>query len=367
MNKNQIKNKNKGIGAFFRSLLQSLNIHKKSVSTLPQDIPAPIVIHENTFSSPQEQASQVIKLQKTQPSHELSPAQHFQLGVDCFQHIANDDGDIHAFRHFQKAAELGHAEAQAYLAYMYQMGYATPKDPQKAFQWGLAAAQNNIAEAQFSVALCYLNGSGTTFDLDQAIHWLQSAAEKNIPDAQCYLGHIHSGQNVLRQDMHRHFQPFFDINLAENYYLSAARSNDLESQLQLAKIYLSNQYGKKNISIAKQLLQTCAQAGLEEALYLLGMQYLTPEHGEPDYQQASSLLYQAAQNKNADAMYELGCLYEHGKGVEKNKDLSKRYLKLAAAAKHIKAKQKLYEDFNIFADERPRHQKERTSVIVKLI
>lgn len=364
MSKDQ--NKNKGIGAFFRSLLQSLNIHKKSAPTLPEDIPAPSVTHEDTTSS-RKQILQAIKPKKARSSPELSAEQHYRLGVDCFQHQANDDGDIHAFRHFQKAAELNHAEAQAHLAYMYQMGYATPKDPQKAFQWGLAAAQKNVAEAQFSVALCYLNGWGVTADPDQAIYWLQLAAKQNISDAQRYLGHIHSGQHSFQQGMQHHFQAFFDINLAEKYYLSAAKSNDLEAQLQLAKIYLSNQNGKKNLSLAKQLLQTCAQAGVEEALYLLGMQYLTPEQGEPDYKQASSLLYQAAQNKNADAMYELGCLYAHGKGVEQNKDLSRRYLELAAAATHKKAKQKLYEDFDIFTDENPRQQKERTSVVVKLI
>lgn len=364
MSKDQIKNKNKdkGIGTFFRSLLQSLSPRKKSAPALPDDISAPAVIHEKELAS-QTLIVKKIKSEEVVLSPELSAQQHYQRGVDCFRHGVDDDGDIRAFRHFQKAAELGHAEAQAYLAYMYQMGYATPKNPQKAFQWGLAAAQKNMAEAQFNVALCYLNGWGVSVNLEQAIYWLEAAAEKGITDAQRYLGNIYSGDKSLHQNV----ESYLDFDLAERYYLDAIHANDLEAQLQLAKIYLSEECGKKNIPRAKQLLEICAQAGFDDALYLLGMQYLAPEQGDPDYQQASALLYQAAQNKNPDAMYELGCLYAQGRGVEHNKDLSKRYWELAATAAHKKAKQKLYEDFDIFVDETPCQQKERTSVVVKLI
>lgn len=369
---NQDQQKNKGIGGFFRTLLQSLNIVKKPNVPLPDDIPAPQVVSNIPLHVvAEDEKSEGMNVAEPQiPSVivELSADEHYQLGLNCFQHGLSDDEDIQAFKHFLKAAEQGHPQAQANLAYMYQMGYATPKDAEKAFQWGMAAAQKNVAEAQFSVALCYLNGSGVAGDMEQAIYWLMAAAKNNIVDAQRYLGDIYSGQYMFNKlCVHDDVQALLNLDLAEKYYLDAIRSNDLDAKLQLAKIYLSHKEYETKTTFAMEFLQDCAQADMDEALYLLGMQYLNPNsNGEADYDLASSMLYKAAQSSNVDAMYELGCLYARGQGVEENASLSKRYLELAAAGGHKKAKQMLYDDFDVFTDAKPKVQTERVSVAVKL-
>jgi len=355
MRKNKNLTNNSRIGVFFRSLLQSFNLYKKKPAPLPDDIPPPVVAIK--------EKAPVAQMKQPPKKPEFSASEHYQLGLDNLQHEANDDCDILAFQHFLKAAEQEHAQAQSHLAYMYQMGYGTPKDAEKAFYWSFKAANQDIADAQFNVGLCYLNGWGTTVDVKQAIQWLQAAAQQNIVDAQRYLGDIYSGCLPLHSS-----DSFLDIDLAESWYLKAAASEDLHAQLQLGKLYLSDDNSKKNLSLAKKYLESAAQAHFEEAQYLLALYYLQPENNskQPNYSVASDLLYQAAQNGYPDAMYALGCLYAEGKGVEENKALSQRYFQLAAKEGHRQAKQKLYEDFDIFADETSRQQYERTSVTVKL-
>ncbi|MGL4668631.1 MAG: tetratricopeptide repeat protein [Saezia sp.] len=351
------QNKNKGIGNFFRALLQQFSAYKKP-APLPSDIPAPTVTAEKEI--PHKILSEEIKQPPITP--ELSAAQYYQLGLNIFQSEIDNDNDIQAFRYFQKAAEQEHAQAQGHLSYMYQMGYGVPKDLQKSFHWSLKASQQNIADAQLNAGLCYLHGWGTSSDLPQAIHWLEAAAKENIADAHRHLGDIYSGYINTPST-----QASFNIDTAEQWYLKAAKAGDLHSQLQLAKIYLSEQHSKKNPTLAKQYLEQPAQSNMEEAQYLLGMQYLSPETNRPDYQQASTLLYQAAQSGYPDAIYQLGDLYAHGKGVEKNQNLSVRYFQLAAKAGHRKAKQRLFDDFDLFADELPKKPHERTSITIKLI
>ena len=49
---------------------------------------------------------------------------------------------------WQKAAELGDAEAQMRLAASHADGKGVPKDAQRAFEWYLKAAEQGIAQAQ---------------------------------------------------------------------------------------------------------------------------------------------------------------------------------------------------------------------------
>ena len=92
-----------------------------------------------------------------------------------------------AFYWIRKAADQGYALAQATLGYLYQNGYGTDKDPEKAFYLS-NSAERGVTWAQNALGDCYYFGEGVTQDFKTAVEWYRKAAERNLPDAYYNLG-----------------------------------------------------------------------------------------------------------------------------------------------------------------------------------
>ncbi len=106
-------------------------------------------------------------------------------------HDAYARGDYPAARAvYHKAAELGNAEAQYYLATMYLEGRGTAKDKATAVMWMQKAADQGYAPAQFSMGLNYLRGTGVSEDPGQAYALFQKAAQSEDADAQYFLAFL---------------------------------------------------------------------------------------------------------------------------------------------------------------------------------
>src|SRR5690349_2072171 len=67
-----------------------------------------------------------------------------------------------SFAYYQKAADLGHKEAQCKLAYMYQKGLGIKQDLNQSFKYYKLAADQEEGHpiAQYNVALMYEEGNG---------------------------------------------------------------------------------------------------------------------------------------------------------------------------------------------------------------
>ena len=94
-----------------------------------------------------------------------------------------------AFTSCKEEAELGNAEAQYYLAYMYYNGEGVEKDEQEAVYWSTKAAEQGNAEAQYYLVYMYYNGEGEEVDEQEAAYWSTKAAEQGNTDAQYYLAY----------------------------------------------------------------------------------------------------------------------------------------------------------------------------------
>lgn len=92
------------------------------------------------------------------------------------------------FKAYQKAAELGNADAQYNLADSYEFGFGTPIDLEKAFYWYTQAAKQGHPEAEWSLGLCYQDGTGTQKDPKLAFEWFTKAAAHGDADAQYNCG-----------------------------------------------------------------------------------------------------------------------------------------------------------------------------------
>ncbi|HIJ79058.1 MAG: hypothetical protein OEY01_08575 [Desulfobulbaceae bacterium] len=88
--------------------------------------------------------------------------------------VAKDNSK--AFSLFEKAATLGHADAQYRLGFMYSLGRGVKKDDRQAIKWWERAAKQNNGEAQYFLGYMYEIGAGVKQDLGVAKKWYKSAA-----------------------------------------------------------------------------------------------------------------------------------------------------------------------------------------------
>jgi hypothetical protein len=88
-------------------------------------------------------------------------------------------------------AEEGHAPAQLLLAWMYEQGKGTTREPAHAFRWYEAAARRGVKEAQYAIGVRYAEGDGVKVDYARAVDWLGRAAGKGVAEAARRLGHLY--------------------------------------------------------------------------------------------------------------------------------------------------------------------------------
>ena len=93
-------------------------------------------------------------------------------------------------------AEEGHPPAQMLLAWMYEYGRGTAREPAHAFRWYEAAAQRGLVEAQYAIGTRYVEGNGVKVDFAKAVDWLSRSASKGMAEAARRLGHLYETGGV---------------------------------------------------------------------------------------------------------------------------------------------------------------------------
>jgi localization factor PodJL len=121
----------------------------------------------------------------------------------------------------RKAANLGYAPAEFYLAKLYEDGQAgLRKDMNEARVWTERAAEAGDRKAMHNLALYYFEGSGGPKNMTTAADWFRKAADLGLVDSQYNLARLYEKGFGVSQ------------NPAEAYkwYLIAARSGDADSR-----------------------------------------------------------------------------------------------------------------------------------------
>lgn len=100
---------------------------------------------------------------------------------------------------WKEQAELGHADSQASLAWIYQTGNGTKKDLKAALYWYQQAAEQNHAIAQNNLGVLYEKGWGTARNLKAAAKWYRESAESGYSYGQYNLGQaLLTGRGLAR-------------------------------------------------------------------------------------------------------------------------------------------------------------------------
>jgi len=219
----------------------------------------------------------------------------FTLGQRYARGMGVAKSDVVAADWFQRAADLGHIEAQRYLAFAHLHGRGIKKDEAEGVRRLRMAADRGDVPSQRQLGFHYATGSGVPFDPSEGVHWFRLAAEQGDYLAQYNLGLAYAnGRGV----------PF--------------------NQAQSLHWY-----------------QLAAKAGMPEAQCALGLVY---EHGfgvPVDYAASAHWNRLAAAKDYAEACNNLGWLYENGLGVPLDLEQARLMYESAAHQEYAQAKERL--------------------------
>lgn len=274
-----------------------------------------------------------------------------------------------------KEAEKESDSLEYRIGKMYQYGLGTDQDEVAAIEWFCKSAAKLNKYAQYSLGMFYLNGIGVEKDIQKAAWFLEQSHQRGNPYASYELGKIFSNHaneffdiekteefyQTALSGFHRMESQEKDDNLlyrigtmylyglgieanemmAEHYFKKAVKYENLNAKYQLARLYLRQEYGKKEeqadymhdhmkIEASIKWLEESMENKNHHAAYSLGKLYADGILISKDMNRAVELFLWSAEQGNQYAQYILGKLYLTGKEVEKNREKAFYYFTKSA-------------------------------------
>jgi len=122
-------------------------------------------------------------------------------------------------------AEANHAQAQLYLAQLYDSGEAgLPQNPAEARRLTTLAAENGDVKAMHNLGVYLFRGEGGPQDLTSAAQWFGKAATNGVVESQYNLGLLYQSGSGLPKDLVR----------ARAWFERAAAKGDVQARKALA-------------------------------------------------------------------------------------------------------------------------------------
>ncbi|WP_173980533.1 tetratricopeptide repeat protein, partial [Magnetospirillum sp. UT-4] len=244
-----------------------------------------------------------------------STAGPFEDGVQ-----AHNRGDFAlALTLFRSASEVGHVDAQLYLADMYESGRGVTQDFAAAMRWYRISADQGDHRAQLNLGVMYERGRGVPQDLTEAVRWYRkAAADKGEVGAaaQSNLGDVYA----TKQDWPE----------AAKWYRMAADQGHAWAQFNLGLSYHRGQGVAQNYSEAAKWYRMAADQGHARAQFNLGLSYHRGQGVAQNYSEAVKWCRMAADQGHATAQFNLGLSYHRGQGVAQNYSEAAKWYRMAA-------------------------------------
>ncbi|KAJ3121414.1 hypothetical protein HK098_003675 [Nowakowskiella sp. JEL0407] len=214
------------------------------------------------------------------------------------------------FRWCEDAVEQGNVLAQSDIAYAYENGIGTEKDPRKALYWYRSAAEHDVTEAQHGLGRLYERGSGVVKDSFMSMYYYQLAAEKGyffsmIKVSQCYEHGIGVSQ---------------DLSKAIYWYRKAADLGESEARYKLGQFHENGKCLMQDFDTSVNWYLMAAEQGHVKAQNNLGSCYQYGKGVAVDFVRAIYWYRKAAEKGDADAQCNLGICYSEGIGVQMDED-----------------------------------------------
>lgn len=191
---------------------------------------------------------------------------------------------------FLIAATQGHAESQYILSTMYDEGTGIPQDTTQAELWERRAAEQGHAYAQANLSFRYYSAN----NFEEAFAWCQRAAHSQLAWAQYNLGLMFGkGEGVLQSHTE-----------AAHWYRLAATQDFAEAQQKLADLYSFGLGVPQSYEKAASWYRKAANLGNAEAQYQLSQLYAIGQGVEQDYVQSRHWIRKAAEQGHPQAIHE---------------------------------------------------------------
>ena len=157
---------------------------------------------------------------------------------------------------YQKAADLGNAEAVWYIGSFYEEGSGVEQNDALALDYYHKSAEQGDADAWMSIAYFHLRGKGVEEDHAKALEYYEKAASLGSNLACDYLGYLYMTGSLVPQD------PAQGIE----WYKKAAELGNARSMYALGYAYQSGQGVEISMEEALRWYEKAALAGHASAL-----------------------------------------------------------------------------------------------------
>lgn len=95
-----------------------------------------------------------------------------------------------SYKNWLPLAQIGMAEAQYNLGFLFESGWGVDQDYTTAFNWYRLSAEQGFSKSQFNLGKLYESGLGVRQDLALSREWIKSAANNNDNRAKNYLAKV---------------------------------------------------------------------------------------------------------------------------------------------------------------------------------
>ena len=202
-------------------------------------------------------------------------------------------------------AEEGDEDMMQNLAMGYLYGdHGLDQNPEQAFYWFQKLSELENETAQYNLGLLYAKGFGVERNLEKAAFWMERAGENGDDD----------GASLAKKY----------LKMQEN--LKKAEAGDAQAQANLAGDFMASAGSLKpagageDYKLALYWAEKSAAQNNGKGLWILALAY---EHGrgvEEDKEKAVEIYRRGADLGNAACQHSLGCYYLRGEIVEKNNE-----------------------------------------------
>ena len=238
-----------------------------------------------------------------------------------YYNMPDNKGDEQAFRWFSKSADLGDSFGLYYLAVMYENGFGTNIDKQKAWDLYLASADQKFSLAYRKIAQLIEEGEAPASFTGRELEYYIKAAERNDIDA------IHDVIRFLENDPDRQKELF-------SWCQRGAQLNDGKCICKLGKLYFYGMGTEVDEFKAMNCFRKAETMEIPEAYYFLGLAYYEAKGVvSPNIQKAEEYFRKAAEAGYSDAIKAIAELYMQS-GHENGYEKAIEYLKTIAEGEH---------------------------------
>ncbi len=235
---------------------------------------------------------------------------------------------------FRKAAEAGHAGAQAFLGYMYVTACGVPASTKEGMEWLKKSADQNNAQAQSFLGTFYETGRGVEPDRFEAMDWYMKAAAQGDEESKKDLERLRKGSAAASAGSNE----WWMVSIEE--LTKKAEQGDAEAQRSLGFRYEG--YGGTDIDFQKAMywLEKAAAQTNMQARYSLSQLYVHTTNVIPE--KAFYHCAIAAEGGHRLAQRVLGQYYRDGFGTNVDRAKSLYWLSQAEQAGDDRAGKSIY-------------------------